>query len=276
GSARLAPLPPPVPERPTAQRSTMLERFGPLARLLVHLLFRHVRVRAEAVEHLRQLAQQGTLIYVMRYRSALDYLLVNAVLLRDVVRVAPAAGRPVYLVPVAIFRGKGFRRKESRLATLLYSVQEAPGEAKRFFNYLWNAEETQLTLGREIVLDRFVQDYRGEGDERIVRRLARALQIFLYREERLVWGPPLLPRRVVRRQVLRDPELARLVRRIAAERGVPRRRVWKEARGDFDEMAANFNGLYFGLLEAIFNRIWPRVFTALEIVGLEKVIECVK
>ena len=355
GSARLAPLPPPVPERPTAQRSTMLERFGPLARLLVHLLFRHVRVRAEAVEHLRQLAQQGTLIYVMRYRSALDYLLVNAVLLReglplarfapgvstvvfrplgeligwllrrrrrargghaacsalvargesvllfmrsqavagrrrralaaarlgpqylrDVVRVAPAAGRPVYLVPVAIFRGKGFRRKESRLATLLYSVQEAPGEAKRFFNYLWNAEETQLTLGREIVLDRFVQDYRGEGDERIVRRLARALQIFLYREERLVWGPPLLPRRVVRRQVLRDPELARLVRRIAAERGVPRRRVWKEARGDFDEMAANFNGLYFGLLEAIFNRIWPRVFTALEIVGLENVIECVK
>src|SRR5256712_38570 len=239
-----------------------------------------------------ELAPQGTLIYVMRYRSALDYLLVNAVLLReglplarfapgvstvafrplgellgwlfrrrrraggghaacsalvargesvllfmrsqavagrrrralaaarpgpqylrDVVRVAPAAGRPVFPVPVAVFRGQGFRRKESRLATLLYSVQEAPGEAKRFFNYLWNAEETQLTLGREIVLDRFVQDYRGEGDERIVRRLARALQIFLYREERLVWGPPLLPRRVVRRQVLRDPEVAPLGRR---------------------------------------------------------------
>jgi len=357
GSARRAPLAPPSPRPVAAQRSTMLERFGVLARLLVHLLFRQVRVRAEAVEHLRQLARQGTLIYVMRYRSALDYLLVNAVLLReglplarfapgvstvafrplgellgwlfrrrrraggghaacsalvargesvllfmrsqavagrrrralaaarlgpqylrDVVRVAPAAGRPVFLVPVAIFRGKGFRRKESRLATLLYSVQEAPGEAKRFFNYLWNAEETQLTLGREIVLDRFVQDYRGEGDERIVRRLARALQIFLYREERLVWGPPLLPRRLVRRQVLRDPELARLVRRIAAERGLPRRRVWKEARGYFDEMAANFNGLYFGLLEAIFNRIWRRVFSGPgpEIVGLEKVVECVK
>src|SRR2546428_10180091 len=94
--------------------------------------------------------------------------------------------------------------------------------------------------------------------------------------ERLGGAPPLLPRRLVRRQVLRDPELARLVRRIAAERGLPRRRVWKEARGYFDEMAANFNGLYFGLLEAIFNRIWPRVFTGLEIVGLEKVIECVK
>ena len=352
GTARVAPLAGPAPPAVAEQRSSMLERFGLFARLLVHVLFRHVRVRPEAVEHLRQLAQQGTLIYVMRYRSTLDYLLVNSLLLReglplarfapgvstvafrpfrallgwvyrrrspghaacsglvargesvllfmrsqavlgrrrralaaarlgpqylrDVVRAAPASGRPVFLVPVAIFRGKGFRRKESRLATLLYSVQEAPGEAKRLFNYLWNAEETQLTLGREIVLDRFVQDYRGEGDERIVRRLARALQIFLYREERLVWGPTLLPRRVVRRQVLRDPELARLVRRIAAERGLPRRRVWKEARGYFDEMAADFNGFYFGILEALFNRIWPRVFAGMEIVGLEKVIECVK
>jgi glycerol-3-phosphate O-acyltransferase len=344
--------PEPVPE----QGSAMLERFGLLARLLIRLLFRHVRVRPEAVEHVRQLARQGTLIYVMRYRSGIDYLLVNAVLLReglplarfapgvstvilrplgemlgwlfrgrwraraaahaactalvaegspvllfmrsqavagrrrraldaarigpkylrDVVRAAQTGVRPVFLVPVAIFRGKGFRRKESRLATLLYSVQEAPGEAKRLFTYLWNAEETQLTLGQEIALDRFVEDYRREGEERVVRRLARALQIFLYREERLVWGPTLLPRRLVRRTVLRDPELARLVRRIAAERGVPRRRVWREARGYFDEMAANYNGVFFAVLEWLFNRIWPRVFAGLEILGLEKVIECVK
>src|SRR5207245_9244721 len=96
-----------------------------------------------------------------------------------------------------------------------------------------NAGGTQPSVGREIVLDGFVQDYRGESDERIVRRLARALQIFLYREERLVWGPPLLPRRLVRRQVLRDPELVRLVRRIAAERGLPRRGGWTESGGDF-------------------------------------------
>ncbi|TMA39161.1 MAG: hypothetical protein E6J79_04200 [Deltaproteobacteria bacterium] len=341
-----------VPE----QRSTMLERFGILARLLVRLVFSRVRLRPEAIEHLRQLARQGTIIYVMRYRSTLDYLLVNAVLLReglplarfapgvstvrfrplrdllrwtfrfrkraraaahaacaglvaarepvllfmrsqavagrrrralaaarlgpeylhDVVRAAQANVGPMFLVPVAIFRGKGFRRKESRFATLLYSVQEAPGEAKRFFTYLWNAEETQLTLGREIALGRFIEEYRRDGEERIVRRLARALQIFLYREERVVWGPALLPRRVVRDRVLRDPELKLLIRRLAAERGVPRGRVGKEARGYFGEMAANFNGLYFGILEFLFNLIWPRLFSGLEIVGLEKVVDCVK
>jgi glycerol-3-phosphate O-acyltransferase len=347
--------PPPV-ERVPERRSTMLERFGMLARILVRLLFRHVRLRPEAVEHLRRLASQGTLIYVMRYRSTLDYLLVNAVLLaeglplarmapsvstvwfrplgdflrwtfrgrrragaathgacaalvaegapvllfmrsqvvagrrrralaaarlgpqylRDVVRGAARGGRPVFLVPVAIFRGKGFRRKESRFAALLYSVQEAPGEAKRLFTYLWNADETQVTIAHEIALREFVEEHPDDNEERLVRRLARALQIQLYREERLVWGPTLLPRRQVRRIVLRDAELARLVRRLAAERGVPRRRVWREARGYFDGMAANYNGFYFAILEAVFNRLWTRVFAGLEIVGIENVIECVK
>jgi glycerol-3-phosphate O-acyltransferase len=334
----------------------MLERFGLLGRVLVHFLFRHVTVRPEVVEHVKLLASQGTVIYVMRYRSTLDYLLVNAILLREglplarfapgvftvwfrpfgemlrwlvrgrrraraaahaacaalvtrgepvllfmrsqavagrrrhalaaarlgpqylreVVRASESCGRPLFLVPVGIFRGKGFRRKESRVAALLYSVQEAPGEAKRLFNYLWNAEETQLVLGREIVLERFLEEYRREGEDRLVRRLARALQIFLYREERLVWGPTLLPRRLVRRQVLRDPELVRLVRRLAVERGVPRRRVWREARRYFDEMASNYNGLYFAIIEFVFNFVWRRVFSGLEIIGLERVIDCVK
>ena len=347
-----APPPSPVPD----QRSAMLERFGLLARLLVRLAFSNVRVRAEAIERVRQLSQQGTLIYVMRYRSVIDFLLVNAVLLRerlplarfapevstvwwrpigewlpwlvrrrdrgraaahtacaalvargepvllfmrshavaarqrralaaarigpqflrDVVRAAESSGRPVFLVPVAIFRGTGLRRRESRFSTLLYSVQEAPGEAKRLFTYLWNTDQTQLTLGREIGLGRFVDEHRREGEERIVRRLARMLQIFLYREERVVWGPALLPRRVVREQVLRDPEVARLTRRMSSQRGVSRRRLLKEARRYFHEMAANFNGLYFAILEFVFNRVWPRVFSGLEISGLDRVVECVK
>src|SRR5262245_44314709 len=174
----------------------MLERFGLVARLLLRLSFSHVRVRDELVERVRQLASQGTIIYVMRYRSTIDYLLVNAVLrreglplarfapgvstvwwrpvleivrwllrrearpiqndpqvcarlvaagepvllfmrshtvaarrrralaaarlcplfLREVVRAAAGTSRPTFLVPVAIFRGTGFHKRESRFA----------------------------------------------------------------------------------------------------------------------------------------------------------------
>jgi glycerol-3-phosphate O-acyltransferase len=343
------------PER-IRERSAMLTRFGALGRLLVSVAFRHVQVLPESVEHVRRLSEQHSIVYVMRYRSLVDYLLVNAVLLReglplarfapgvsmvlwwplgeilrwfgagrprpqraaparcgalvaagepvllfmrsqtvagrrrralqaarigtrflrDVMRAARDAPRPPVLIPVAIFRGPGFRRRESRFATLVYSVQEAPGEARRLLTYLWNAEHVRLTLGREIPLGRFVDAHRDEPEERMVRRLARTLQIDLYREERLVLGPALLPRRMVREQVLRDPDVARLTRKLALERRVPREKVVKQARGYIDEMAANFNGLYFGLLEFIFNRIWPRVFSGLEVRGLERVAECMK
>ena len=61
----------------------MLERFGLVVGLLVRFVFAHVRVRPELVERVRQLASQGGVIYVMRYRSSVDYLLVNAVLRRE-------------------------------------------------------------------------------------------------------------------------------------------------------------------------------------------------
>jgi hypothetical protein len=52
-------------------------------RLLVAMALRFVRMPPEAVERIRTLAAAGTLVYVMRYRSVVDYLLVNAVLLRE-------------------------------------------------------------------------------------------------------------------------------------------------------------------------------------------------
>ena len=113
--ARVAPPIPAAPEPLPEQRSTMLERFGILARLVVRFLFRHVHVRPEAVAHVRQLAGQGTLVYVMRYRSPLDYLLVNAILLREglpLARFAPGVST-VPFRPLGDMLGWIFRRRQS-------------------------------------------------------------------------------------------------------------------------------------------------------------------
>jgi glycerol-3-phosphate O-acyltransferase len=354
-SARAVAVSEPPVDSVMPERSSMVVRFGVLAQMLVSLTFRHVTVSSAGVERVQGLAERHPVVYVMRYRSVVDYLLVNAVLLREglpLARFAPGmstvwwrpireilrwvgrrrqrarrpaavrcadlvrAGQPVLLfmrsrtvagrrrralaaarigtrflrevartvesghtpivVPVAIFRGSGPRRRESRFATLVYSVQEAPGEARRLVTYLWNAEQIRLVFGREIGVRDFMASHGDESEERAVRRLVRTLQIELHREERVVHGPALLPRRLVRQQVLRDPELARLTRQLASTRKVPRQRVVREARRYIDEMAANFNGIYFGVLEYVFNRIWPRVFSGLEIKGLERVAECVK
>ncbi|MCC6764821.1 MAG: 1-acyl-sn-glycerol-3-phosphate acyltransferase [Deltaproteobacteria bacterium] len=348
-------------------RSAMSRQFGFFANLFARRAFRHVQVDPEDIARLRRLAEQGTLVYVMRYRSLVDYFLVNHLLLReglplplfandissvwlrrlsDVLRGAwrrlrslgtvprdrearerdlaarlTASGRsvllfirssrgaagtrgrgvraaletrrgadylreivhglwgkeqPVVLVPLAIFRGSGLRRKGSRLASFVYSVHEAPSDVKKLVTYYWNARDLSISVGAEIPLNAFMTEYRDEGEDRIVRRLTRALQIFLYREERLVWGPTLRSKRQVREMVLDSDDVQEVVRSIAAERKTSVEKTIKEARGYFDEIAANFHGYYFAALAFLFHRAWYRMFSGLEVRGLERVVDTVK
>lgn len=364
-SAAAAARPPLDDDRP--HRSAMGRQFGFFATFFARYAFRYAQMDAEDIARLRRLAEQGTLVYVMRYRSLVDYFLVNYLLLReglplpafandissvwlrrvgDIVRgawrrlrsiggrhdereaqerdlaarlatsgrpvllfirssrgVTKARGRgvraaletrrgadylreivhglwgkdqPVFLVPLAIFRGSGLRRKGSRLASFVYSVHEAPSDVKKLITYTWNARDLSISVGAEIPLNAFMAEYRDEGEDRIVRRLTRALQIFLYREERLVWGPTLRSKRQVREMVLDSDDVQEIVRSVAAERKVSVEKVAKEARGYFDEIAANFHGYYFAVLAFFFHRAWYRMFSGLEVRGLERVVETVK
>jgi len=345
----------------------MCRRFGWLPRRFARLAFRHVRVDPGDIERLQRLAGEGTVVYVMRYTSVVDYFLINYLLLRERLPLArfangisslwlrplgdvaailwagmrsahlfgkevrrfrerdlvaqltthgrsvllfirsrrTALGRPrpgtptrdvargtdylreivhglwdkdqpVFLVPLAIFRGSGLRRRGSRLASFVYSVHEAPSDVKRMVTYVWNARDLTVSVGAEIPLNAFLKQYQRDGEDRIVRRLTRALQIFLYREERVVWGPTLRSKRQVRDLVLGADELRTLIRQLATERQVPEEKIAREARGYFDEMAANFHGYYFAILAFAFNRIWHRMFSGLEIRGLDRVVDRLK
>ena len=358
----------PAPQPPAPVYPGPMQRLGFLPALLCRKMFSQVRIDPQAVDRIRALTARGSVVYVMRYRSLIDYLLVAFILLREglplpafvsdvhalvlrplreIIRTLGrklrrarvvgkelrhfedrdrcqqlvSQGRPVlifmrtrapgvhllegrratlsrvrtgtdylseivhaawtkeqevFLVPLAVLRGRDFQRRESRLATLVYSVQEAPGEVKRLLSLLWNARSSSIIVGNEVHLAQFMERYRQEGEERIVRRLARALQIFLHREERVVLGPTLLPKRTVRQMVVQGEDLAALIRRLARERNQPESQLWRTAERYFDEIAANFHGAYFAVLEFLFNRIWPRVFHGFEYTGLEKVVDCVK
>ena len=361
-----ASLPPPPPA--AASPPPAAPRFNWLVEWICRRLFASIRISPSTVEHIRTLAARGPIVYVMRRRSWVDFLLVAFVLKREGLpapefvndlplfwaRPLPdmgravwrwlkrtrlfgrelrafadrsrcqrlvAAGRPVLLflrghvagvggprrrrglsglrtgpdylreivhhtwlssgpevsaVPVAVLRGRGMRRKESRLATLVYSVQEMPGEVRRLISLLWNLNGTSLSVGVEVGVRAFTREYQREGEERIVRRLTRALQIYLYREERVVWGPLLLPKRQVRRRALQDDEVRSVIRELAATGRQPESQLWRQAEKYFDEMAANFHGIYFSFLEFVFNRIWPRLFQGFEYSGLERVLDTMR
>lgn len=346
--------------------SAMAGRFGWLQGYVARGLTNHVHVDASGVAHLKRLAERGTVVYVLRNRSLLDYCLINWLLLREglplasfangvttwwfqplrqllsrlvralspqrllgrrgraasdrqlagellergepvllflrarsprllsnrrsrlaaarpgaeylleIVRRAHDLERPVFLVPISFFRGRVFRRQEGRLSAFAYSVHDAPSDLKKLLTYRFNREDLLFNIGRVIDLPSFLSSHRGLGEARLARRLNNSLQRELAQEERAVWGPLLLPRHAIAERVFEGREVATTLTRMAQERGVPERRLWREARGYFWEIAANFNGFAFGIIEVIFHQIWRRMFSGVEVRGLERVVECIK
>lgn len=342
-------------------RSAMLDRLGWVVARVSRWLTAHVHLDRNEVERLRELAQGGTVVYVLRQRSLLDYLLINWLMLREGLPLAQFAngvstgwfapvsvafrralsrlrrprrakepdrevagslveqgepiliflrargrrlfgdprrrlqaarpgadllaeivgrarrlGRPVHLVPISLFRGRVIRRQASRISALAYSVHDAPNDLKKFVTYAFNRADLLLTTGQIIDLEDFVSANRLLGQARLARRLTHSLQRELAQEERAVWGPLIVPREAIAERVFEGPEVEQAVSTIAAERGISERKAWREARGYFWELAANFNGLAFGIIEGLFHQIWKRAFSGVEIRGIDRVAECVK
>ncbi|HSD10003.1 MAG TPA: 1-acyl-sn-glycerol-3-phosphate acyltransferase [Candidatus Binatia bacterium] len=257
------------------ERLSRLQFFGQRKRQRVadrETAIRLVRVGLPILIFLR--ARASGLFGIFRPERARESKRIGDPYLEEVLAIA--AERPVFLVPLALFRGRGYRKRNSRLATLVYSVQEAPNELKKLLTFLFNRRDLSLTIGEAIDLRQFLGRYAAEGSRSMVRRLTRALRLFLYREERVVWGPPLVPKRVIRARVIDRPGLQKTIERVAAERAVPVEKIRREAEGYFDEMAANFNGTYFALLAFVFRLIWDRIFRGVEITGLDRVAERIR
>ncbi len=352
-----------VAEHPSAMR----ERFNWIAESIARALFSGVIIHESAVEKIRSLAAEGTVVYVLRHRSFIDYLMVNYVLRReklplavftngvssrvlapfssllsqlrsglwgllrgwrgyhgvhghDYCAEAVSQGRPVlifmrgrrraglfrrvgasaaaprvgtdylreivnahasghgekFIVPLALFRGHSFRRRDPGVSGLAYSVHDVPSDRRKFLAYWWNRKELFITVGTEVRLGEFIKRYCDDPEERLIRRLARAIQIFLHREERVVLGPALVSRRKVADLVLNSEEMRKALQEIAERKGVSERKLHAEAEGYLREMAADFNGMGFAFIAYFFKKIWNRMFQGLEPIGFEKVVDKVK
>jgi len=196
--------------------------------------------------------------------------------LREIVHARRNGDREYFVIPLAPFRGRSFRKREKGISALVYSVHEVPSDTRKLVTYWWNRKDLFITVGKEVSLGEFMQRYATDTEERIVRRLTRALQIFLHREERVVLGPALLPRRQIKALVLENDELTATIRRLSEQTGVPIAKLRKEADGYFEEMAADFNGFLFAIVAYIFKRIWARMFSGIVPIGFEDVVNKVR
>ena len=195
--------------------------------------------------------------------------------LEEVVREVWDTGRPVFLVPLALFWRKG-PRSERRFLNLAYGAPTRPSDLAKVTSFLTTYRSLHVKVGDAIELHRFVDERRQEGAGMIARMVRRVLLIFFYREEKVVEGPTLRPRYKVQETVLSDPHVKEEIARQAKQRGAAIERVHAEAERIFREIAANMNSTFLALLNVVVSSIFKRMFHSIDVVGLSKVAEYAK
>ena len=73
---------------PDVRPAAMTERFNVFFRFFARRYFKHFSLDEDVVERLKGLEARGSVVYVMRYSSRLDYFLFNALFLRHGLRLS--------------------------------------------------------------------------------------------------------------------------------------------------------------------------------------------
>jgi glycerol-3-phosphate O-acyltransferase len=198
----------------------------------------------------------------------------EAELLAEVVRRARATGKPVALVPLALFWRKGPRGGGSFL-NLSYGGPTRPTDVAKVTSFLITYRDLAIKVGEPMDIGAFLAKRGDQPDDVAARKVRRAILLFLTREERAVQGPVLRPRHRVQELVLKDPRVETAVA-LRAEAGVTPEAARAQAEKIFREIAANMNSTFLAALSLIATAIVRRLFHRIEARGLERVAEWAK
>ncbi|MCP3984908.1 MAG: hypothetical protein GY723_11000 [bacterium] len=191
-------------------------------------------------------------------------------LLAEILKTARDEDKQVALVPLALFWRKGPRVTRGFL-NLTYGAPTRPTDIAKVTSFLMTYQDLAIRPGMPIDLRAFMSSRSEDSDVRLVRKLRRAIQMFLFREERIVEGPTLRPRHRVQEVVLASDG----VRQAVAERARDPRTTPEAARAQaekvFREIAANMNSTFLAILNVAATWIFRKLFVSIETSGLERV-----
>jgi glycerol-3-phosphate O-acyltransferase len=357
--------------------SAMTEQFNFFFRFFAKRFFHHFSLDDAVVARLKVLEKRGSVVYVMRYSSRLDYFLFNTLFLRHGLRLSSFAnaihfyyyrpigsvistmlrlrrGRPrevehvedraavtaevygnrslfiflrtqrlrsflrrrksgqrtdeldligevvravrdraesehageedrdpqgkdreVFVVPLAIFWRKG-PRTENRFLNIDYGSLTRPSDIAKVVRFFLTYRSLSVKVGNEINVGAFAAASPEESWERIAKKIRRAIMIYLFREERGVEGPTLLPRWRVLREVLKDSGVRAAMKvRASAKNGSPEK-AEREVEKFFREISSNMGSTWMALFAAAVGGLFKRLFASIEVHRLAEIAEDAK
>ncbi|AOY59282.1 MULTISPECIES: 1-acyl-sn-glycerol-3-phosphate acyltransferase [Desulfococcus] len=193
----------------------------------------------------RELAggRSGLLALVEKGGFYLRFVKSNPDPLRYLIEMQATLDRPVFIVPQLLFFGKKPLRSTPSFMDMLFGSEENPGRIRRIFAMLKKPESIFLEISEPVNLKEFMAlpENRDLSPGKQALALRQRLLIQINRHRQSITGPVLKSLEELKENILTNDRLRAYMEHYAENRKIPLYKVYKEADGYIDEIAAKYN-----------------------------------
>ncbi len=191
------------------------------------------------------------------------------------VELAKKSDKPIFLVPELFVWEKWQQKIAPSVFDRVFGSPEAPGFMHSVGAFLRNYHRAQFRVGEPIDLQKFVAENPDTPNAILARKVRSALSHHLANETRAVFGPPKKPHDRLIDEAMRDKVFQQAVAEVAQEKARPVPQVEKDARKNFNAIAARYSPTVVGLSAPILHWMFHRIYDGIEVdeKGLERAMK---
>jgi glycerol-3-phosphate O-acyltransferase len=185
------------------------------------------------------------------------------------------SARPTFIVPQLLLFSKRPPNEEPRLLDLVFGPPHHPGRLRRLSALILPSRNVTMEFSDPIDLGEYLDDAAAEGwtMDRSALELRRLLFSTLNRHRASITGPVLKTHEELQQRLLSSARMQRFLKRWAKRRQLPMGKVYQEAMGYIDEIAARIDPKVIGLGRLVAPLLLERVFDGVSVQpeGLQQV-----
>ncbi|MDJ0781281.1 MAG: 1-acyl-sn-glycerol-3-phosphate acyltransferase [Desulfosarcinaceae bacterium] len=175
--------------------------------------------------------------------------------------------RSVYLVPQLLLFSKRPSSEAPRFLDLIFGPPHRPGRLRRLYALLFRSRSVTMEFSDPIDLERIQRKAAAAAwsKDRCALELRRRLFATLNRHRASITGPVLKTHEELQQRLLSSSRMQRFLKRWARRRNLPMGKVYQEAMGYVDEIAARIDPKVIGVGRILAPLLLERIFDGLSV-----------
>ncbi len=162
---------------------------------------------------------------------------------RFLIELQKKAGRPVFLVPTAMFFSRKPNRSIPTLIDILFGPEERPKRLRRWFTLLKNPGEVFAEASEPLNLAEALASFElaGLSPDEQAREIRRKLILQTNRHRQSILGPVLKTREELKQSILTGERLQAFMKDHAKSKNIALHTVYRKANNHLEEIMAKYN-----------------------------------